>query len=69
LLISTDGLTDQVGGEERLRSFGYGRTNAIFESTQDKSVKEVAESLLVAMDAWRGIHERRDDVTLVCIDL
>jgi serine phosphatase RsbU (regulator of sigma subunit) len=69
LLITTDGLTDQVGGGERLRSFGYGRTNAIFESTQDKSVNEVVESLVVAMDTWRGIHERRDDVTIVCIDL
>lgn len=69
LLITTDGLTDQVGGGERLRSFGYGRTNAIFESTQDNSVNEVLESLLAAMDTWRGIHERRDDVTLVCIDL
>jgi len=69
LLITTDGLTDQVGGEERLRSFGYGRTHAIFESTQDKSVNEVLEGLMVAMDTWRGIHERRDDVTIVCIDL
>lgn len=69
LLITTDGLTDQVGGGERLRSFGYGRTRAILESTPDKSVKEVAQSLVGAMDAWRGINERRDDVTLVCIDL
>ena len=69
LLITTDGLTDQVGGGERLRSFGYGRTNALFESSQDKSVNEVLESLMEAMDTWRGIHERRDDVTLVCIDL
>ena len=69
LLITTDGLTDQVGGGERLRSFGYGRTNAIFESTQDKSVNEVVEDLMGAMDSWRGIHERRDDVTLICIDL
>jgi serine phosphatase RsbU (regulator of sigma subunit) len=56
LLITTDGLTDQVGGEERLRSFGYGRTHAIFESTQDKSVHEVLEGLMVAMDTWRGTH-------------
>ena len=69
LLITTDGLTDQVGGGERLRSFGYGRTNALFESSQEKSVNEVVESLMNAMDTWRGIHERRDDVTLVCIDL
>lgn len=69
ILVTTDGLTDQVGGGERLRSFGYGRTHAIFESTPDKPVHEVVESLLVAMDAWRGIHERRDDITLVCIDL
>ena len=69
LLITTDGLTDQVGGEERPRSFGYGRTKAIFESTQDQSVHEVVKSLRDAMDTWRGIHERRDDVTLVCIDL
>jgi len=39
------------------------------ESTPDKSVKEVVESLVVAMDTWRGTNERRDDVTLVCIDL
>jgi len=69
LLITTDGLTDQVGGGERLRSFGYGRTRTIFESTPDKSVNEVAKNLVVAMDTWRGINERRDDVTLVCIDL
>ncbi|PIT71407.1 PP2C family protein-serine/threonine phosphatase [Limnohabitans sp. G3-2] len=69
LLITTDGLTDQVGGGERLRSFGYGRTNALFESSQDKSVNEVVESLVVAMDTWRGTNERRDDLTLVCIDL
>jgi serine phosphatase RsbU (regulator of sigma subunit) len=69
LLITTDGLTDQVGGGERLRSFGYARTHAVFESTQDKSVHEVVDDLLAAMDTWRGIHERRDDVTVVCIDL
>jgi serine phosphatase RsbU (regulator of sigma subunit) len=69
LLITTDGLTDQVGGGERLRSFGYGRTHAILGSSLDKSVHEVLDSLMVAMDTWRGTHERRDDVTLVCIDL
>lgn len=68
LLITTDGLTDQVGGVERLRSFGYGRTNAIFEATQDISANEVVTSLLQAMDAWRGNNERRDDVTIVCMD-
>jgi hypothetical protein len=45
-----------VGGGERLRSFGYGRTNAMFELTQEKSVNEVVESLVVAMDTWRGTH-------------
>ncbi|PIT77427.1 PP2C family protein-serine/threonine phosphatase [Limnohabitans sp. B9-3] len=69
LLITTDGLTDQVGGGERLRSFGYARTNAVFESTQDKSVHEVVEDLSMAMNIWRGIQDRRDDVTVVCIDL
>ena len=69
LLICTDGLTDQVGGQERLRSFGYGRTQAIFETTQDQSVDQVLSALVDALEAWRGLNERRDDVTLVCIDL
>ena len=69
LLMTTDGLTDQVGGGERLRSFGYSRTKAVFESAQEKPVKAVVDDLLRAMDTWRGIQERRDDVTIVCIDL
>jgi len=69
LLICTDGLTDQVGGLERLRSFGYGRTKAVFEATQGKTVDEALSALVDAVEAWRGLNDRRDDLTLVCIDL
>jgi len=69
LLLTTDGLTDQVGGEGRLRSFGYSRTKAILESSLNREVTEVADELIRAMDSWRGVNERRDDVTVICIDL
>ena len=69
LLLTTDGITDQIGGNEKLRSFGYRRTLAFFESTHNQSSAEVVNGLMALMDKWRGTQERRDDVTIVCIDL
>lgn len=69
LLITSDGLTDQIGGNEKPRSFGYRRTLEFFESTHNQSTAEVVNGLMALMDKWRGTQERRDDVTIVCLDL
>jgi len=32
-------------------------------------VDEALSALVDAVEAWRGLNDRRDDLTLVCIDL
>jgi serine phosphatase RsbU (regulator of sigma subunit) len=62
--LSTDGLTDQVGGEH-CRMFGKKRFRKLISSLRDKTFAEQKVEILQALSAYQGDESRRDDVSIV----
>ncbi len=64
LVLYSDGITEAAGldGEE----FGSGRLTEIVGNTRDKSIGEIRESILTAVEQWAGT-EQQDDMTLVVV--
>ncbi len=61
--MSTDGYTDQLGGEDGIR-FGSGAFKQLILENHDKPFREQAEILKSALERHRGRRERTDDVTV-----
>ena len=68
LLLYTDGLTDQVGSAVK-RSFGHKRLYQLFLDNATQPVAQILETIEAALNHWQGHQERRDDVTVLCIEL
>ena len=70
--IVTDGLTDQIGGTDpttRPVSFGYRRLERLLLESRDQSADEVVDALQLQFRQWQGMHQRRDDVTVIVFKL
>ncbi|WP_397451192.1 SpoIIE family protein phosphatase [Pseudomonas sp. NA-150] len=65
LFITTDGLTDQIGGPRQI-AFGKRRAHDVIIEHRDQPASAIAEQLKQALDTWQGTQNRRDDVTLFC---
>jgi serine phosphatase RsbU (regulator of sigma subunit) len=63
LFVSTDGLTDQIGGPRKI-GFGKRRALDLVLTQREKATSEICGSLLGALAEWQGTQARRDDVTL-----
>ncbi len=61
----TDGIIDQFGGQKRIRSFGIRRFKQALLNNAALPFAQQRDMLLRAFEAYRGEHERMDDVTVV----
>ena len=68
-VITTDGLTDQIGGPDSRLSYGYRRLEILLKSHYKKDVKQITEIIKNDFAAWQGSNVRRDDVTVVVFKL
>ncbi|MEO5330694.1 MAG: CHASE2 domain-containing protein [Magnetococcus sp. YQC-5] len=62
--LTTDGLIDQIGGENR-RAFGKNRFKEILLSSGDLSMAEQKERIRHALIDYHGQERRRDDVSVI----
>ena len=69
LLCVTDGVTDKIGGPQNPRAYGYRRMQEIFSNSVASSAAEVVQALKHSVGEWQGAQLRRDDVTILCVDL
>jgi serine phosphatase RsbU (regulator of sigma subunit) len=69
LLFVTDGVTDQIGGPQNPRAYGYRRMQEIFSNSAASSAAEVVQALMHSVGEWQAAQVRRDDVTILCVDL
>ncbi|SAI07211.1 sensor kinase [Bordetella ansorpii] len=65
MFITTDGLTDQIGGPRKI-AFGKRRACEAILAHRDESAIAIGEKLKQALAQWQGVQTRRDDVTLFC---
>ncbi|MBU9366208.1 SpoIIE family protein phosphatase [Burkholderia multivorans] len=65
IFVTTDGLTDQIGGPRKI-AFGKRRACEVILANRDASVSAICEKLKQALAQWQGVQARRDDVTLFC---
>ncbi len=69
LLLITDGITDQIGGEGSPRAYGYKRLSARLERCAGQSANAVAQAIRDDLRQWQGTQMRRDDATAVVLQL
>jgi serine phosphatase RsbU (regulator of sigma subunit) len=62
LFVSTDGLTDQIGGPRKI-AFSKRRALDLILAARENASPAIAASVLNALAAWQGSQVRRDDVT------
>jgi serine phosphatase RsbU (regulator of sigma subunit) len=63
LFVSTDGLTDQIGGPRKI-AFGKRRALDLILAQREHPSSSISANLLDALATWQGAQARRDDVTL-----
>ncbi len=64
VFITTDGLTDQVGGPRAI-ALGKRRLRELLLQHRAASPAEINGAVLEGLRAWQGDHNRRDDVTFL----
>jgi len=69
LVLTTDGLTDQIGQSLPSRAFGYRRMEEALTQAGQLQAEDCVSHLRQAWEAWQGQQLRRDDVTLIVVDL
>lgn len=67
LYLTTDGLTDQIGGDRR-RSFGKGRLARFIADHHEGPMAEQGVALSRLFAQYQGREARRDDVTVLGLD-
>ena len=69
-VLVTDGVTDQLGGgKQTLVAFGYKRMLAVLQAASAGTAAHLAQHLLLAVGAWQGTQARRDDVTVLVLEI
>jgi len=66
LLVSTDGLTDQIGGPRNI-AFGKRRLRELVFESRERSAADLAHAIMRAHRAYQAQQRRRDDLTLFCL--
>ena len=62
-------VTDQIGGPQNPRAYGYRRMQEVFSNSVGSSAAAVVQALEHSVREWQGAQVRRDDVTILCVDL
>lgn len=65
VFLTTDGLTDQIGGLKEI-AFGKRRMHETICAHREESAKQVGQAMLDVLRAWQGQQRRRDDLTFFC---
>ncbi|MFM8464823.1 MAG: SpoIIE family protein phosphatase, partial [Burkholderiaceae bacterium] len=70
-MIVTDGLTDQIGGDDLTHpvSFGYRRLTHIILEHYKNDCQVIADEIRSSFMTWQGSQARRDDVTVILFKL
>ena len=63
-VITTDGITDQVGGPRGI-ALGRRRLSAVVRESQSGGPTKIKDGVAEALRTWQGSEARRDDVTLL----
>lgn len=66
LLMASDGLADQPGGERGV-AFGYRRIAEVLARCQGMAAPQVVQAMQAALVAWQGERSRRDDLTILVL--
>lgn len=70
LVLATDGVTDQLGGMGSAPiAFGYKRLLHSLEQSSQKDAAGVSNQLLASVTNWQGSQARRDDLTIIAMDI
>lgn len=69
LLMVTDGITDQIGGDGSPRAYGFKRLVPLLERVEGHSAATVAEAIHDDLRRWQGSQMRRDDATAVVLQM
>jgi serine phosphatase RsbU (regulator of sigma subunit) len=72
LLITTDGYVDQIGQEQAgqtPRALGYRRMLSLLAEHRDSPLQAMMQALRERLVSWQGNGGRRDDTTLVALQL
>ena len=68
-VIVTDGVTDQIGGDNGRTSYGYRRLEEVLRANCTSSAEDITQAVTKDFAAWQGANTRRDDVTAVVFRL
>jgi hypothetical protein len=68
LVLATDGVCDQIG-EERGMAFGWTRFRQALAGAAAEPAERMVAGAREALTGWQGGEARRDDVTVLAIDL
>ncbi|MBU1169726.1 MAG: SpoIIE family protein phosphatase, partial [Proteobacteria bacterium] len=66
--LKTDGFTDQLGGEKRLR-FGTDRFKKLILAHHDKPYSDQRKAFIQSLITYQGDNEQMDDITLIGFSL
>ena len=64
LVVYSDGITEAAGLDDE--EFGSDRLTEVVKGCRDKSIREIREAILRAVEQWAGT-ELQDDMTLVVV--
>ncbi|WP_024562257.1 PP2C family protein-serine/threonine phosphatase, partial [Franconibacter helveticus] len=62
VLIVTDGVTDQIGGERKIM-FGKNRIQTLLLEQRHLPMREFSDALFARLRDWQGKQPARDDMT------
>jgi serine phosphatase RsbU (regulator of sigma subunit) len=68
LALATDGVCDQIGGDRDI-AFGWSRFYAAVADAASGSPVDMAAAGRRGLEQWQGDQRRRDDITILTIDL
>jgi serine/threonine protein phosphatase PrpC len=69
LLLATDGVTDQLCQQTPTRGFGYRRLQEVFAANAQLPLDQCIVAIRDRLQGWQGAQVRRDDVTIIALDL
>ena len=68
--MTTDGLTDQIGGlKQRKHAFGSRRLEKFFKRNFRKNTAQIVKNININLKRWQGKEIRRDDVTVIAFKI
>jgi serine phosphatase RsbU (regulator of sigma subunit) len=68
MFLATDGVADQIGADTPM-AFGWRRFGAALTEAAGRGVADQAATALAHLEAWQGEEARRDDVSILGVEL